>query len=318
MTIDLRWTMSGLTTVVLENRHLKMVVLPEVGARIDSMICKRSDRDLLFHHPRVEPRPAPFGAPYDMWWSGGIDEGAPTGHACQVDGIDVPSMGELWSLPWTVEQLDDNAVKLSRAAVISPLTVSRTMRLESHATFVSLEHELTNTGASPMPLLWGMHPTIPIGPSTTVRVPSRRLEPGQSGPGDEVQPIVDPRAWAGERQFADIPGGTWSLDYACGLEDGWVAVEDAVWNVGFAMIFPAEVLPSVWLWAVDGGWRDIRCIGVEPWTGHPARLDAAIVAGNVRVLAPGEVMRFASRLVAYEPGAGDLEGFDDHGIPIRR
>jgi hypothetical protein len=96
------------------------------------------------------------------------------------------------------------------------------------------------------------------------------------------------------------------------LEAGWLAVWDAEWKTGFGMTFPTEVFKSVWVWVVDGGWRGIRCVAVEPWTGFPNRLDAAIQAGRATELGPGEVMEVSSRLIGFEC-QGAIEGFDGDG-----
>jgi hypothetical protein len=301
--VDLRWEADGLRTVLIENRHLRLVVLPELGARVDAMICKRADRDLLFHHPRVEPRRAPFGAEFDNWWSGGIDEGAPTGHACRVAGEQLPALGELWSLPWSVEQLDEHTVSFSRAAVITGLRITRTMRLAADATEVLMTHELQNTGSDPLQLLWGLHPVLPIGPATSVHVPAQGLEVGESGPAGF--PASGSRAFGDQEpgclRFEPEPTGSWRFDYAHDLSEGWLAVEDLAWNVGFRISFPREILTSVWIWAVDGGWRGLRCVGVEPWSGYPARLDQALAAGRVATIPGDATLRFETRLASYDP-----------------
>jgi hypothetical protein len=82
------------------------------------------------------------------------------------------------------------------------------------------------------------------------------------------------------------------------------------------MTFPHELFPCVWVWLVDGGWRGIRCVNVEPWTGYPARLDAAIAAGRASTLAPGESLDASTRWLGFattEP----IDGFDHEGRPIR-
>jgi hypothetical protein len=52
--ISFDWAYRGFGTCILENEFLKVTIVPEVGAKVHEMIFKPSDRDLLFHHPRVE------------------------------------------------------------------------------------------------------------------------------------------------------------------------------------------------------------------------------------------------------------------------
>jgi hypothetical protein len=82
------------------------------------------------------------------------------------------------------------------------------------------------------------------------------------------------------------------------------------------MTFPMDVFACVWVWLVDGGWRGIRCVNVEPWTGYPARLDEAIEAGRATELAPGETLEAATRWIAFET-RGPVRGFDEAGSPVR-
>lgn len=96
-TVSLDWRYRGLAAVVLENEKLRVVALPELGAEINQLIDKRLDRNRLFHHPRVELRPPVFGSNADNWWTGGIDDGVPTGHPCTVGGELLPFLGKVWS-----------------------------------------------------------------------------------------------------------------------------------------------------------------------------------------------------------------------------
>ncbi len=58
------------SAVVLENDHLKAVVLPELGGRLWSLFDKKNDRDILYTNSAF--RPANL-AIRDAWFSGGIE-----------------------------------------------------------------------------------------------------------------------------------------------------------------------------------------------------------------------------------------------------
>jgi len=98
--VDLRSRAAGrFATCTLENEFLRVTVVPDIGAKVHELFYKPLARDLLFHHPRVELRAPVFGANVDNWWTGGIDDALPTGHACVVEGEELPFLGEAWSLP---------------------------------------------------------------------------------------------------------------------------------------------------------------------------------------------------------------------------
>jgi hypothetical protein len=316
--ISFDWAYRGLATCILENDLLRVTVVPEVGAKVHEMVYKPSDRDVLFHHPRVELRAPVFGVNADDWWTGGIDDVLPTGHPCDVDGESLPFLGEVWSLPWTAERVDANTVRFAREGVITPFRIEREIELRPGEPFLRVRHNITNIGTLPFRFIWGIHPGLPIGPATHIQVPARRGVIEDSWPGDRLGPSGFEYPWP----HADLiaigaePAGTWDFHYLTELHAGWIAVWDGEWGCGFGMTFPHELFRCVWVWLVDGGWRGIRCVNVEPWTGYPARLDAAIAAGRASTLAPGESLEAATRWLAFattEP----IAGFDDEGRPIR-
>src|SRR5437016_1945131 len=111
--IDPHWHYHDLRAIVLENEHLRLVVLPETGAKIHALIDKKRDHDVLWHNPRLEPRRPVFGQNFDDWWSGGWDEVFPTCDVSTYQGETYPYLGELWSLPWAWEIAADGSEGVS-------------------------------------------------------------------------------------------------------------------------------------------------------------------------------------------------------------
>jgi hypothetical protein len=316
--VSFDWAYRGLRTCILENDLLRVTVVPDVGAKVHEMVFKPKDRDLLFHHPRVELRQPVFGQNADDWWSGGIDDVVPTGHPCIVDGEELPFLGEVWSMPWSSERVGAATVRFARQGVITPFAIEREMELRPGEPFVRVRHRIANVGTLPFRLIWGIHPSVPVSADTHVEVPATRGVIEESWPGDRLGSPGTEYAWP--RPEIATPGadsaGTWDFHYATGLEAGWLAVWDGAWGCGFGMTFPHELLSCVWVWFVDGGWRGIRCVNVEPWLGYPARLDRAIEAGRAVELGPGDELEADTRLIAFE-GRGSVRGFDEEGRPIR-
>lgn len=317
--ISFDWSYRGFQACTLENEILRVTVLPQVGAKIHQMIFKPADRDLLYHHPRVEVRQPVFGGNVDNWWTGGIDEALPTGAPCVVDGEELPYLGEGWSMPWTARQVSATAVTFSRGGVITPFHVERTMELEPGKPFVRMRHRVTNTGTMPFRFIWGIHPGLPLGPATRIEIPATLGVIQDSWPGDRLGPSGSTYPWP-QRELiepASAPSGTWDLHYATGLTAGWLAAWDAQWGSGFGMTFPHETFRCVWVWLVNGGWRGIRCVAVEPWTGYPSALDEAIAAGHARELAVGDSLTAVTRLIGFATTTA-VHGFDEDGRPITR
>ena len=95
--LDVRWHLGPLRALILENRRLRAVVLPEYGGRIWSIRYKPLDRELLWKSPRIPAHRPAFGAVYDDVWSGGWDEVFPNDAPGVIHGERYPDHGEVWA-----------------------------------------------------------------------------------------------------------------------------------------------------------------------------------------------------------------------------
>lgn len=312
-TADEAWGYRGFRAIVLENERLRVTVLPEHGAKVWEFSSKRAGRDLLFHHPRFEVRQPVFGANVDDWWTGGIDEAAPTGHPCVVDGEQLPVLGEFWSQAWQYE-LEDRGpgtarVHLWAEGIITPLRLDRWLELRPGEPVLRGRHRISNVGYLPTDFIWGIHPGFAVRPGARIQAPaavgvfwdghpSLGASPGLAYRWPEF-PLGDGRVI--DNSVARPPDPpTWDFHFLSDLTEGWLAVTDPVLRSGMALAFDPEVFTTIWLWGVYGGWRGIYAVAFEAWTSWPARLDEAIEAGRHRSLSPGESIETEVSYIAYE------------------
>jgi len=306
------WTYRGFDAIVLANDRLRMTVLPGHGAKIVELVGYAAGRDLLYHHPRFDVRTPTFAANVDDWWTGGIDEVAPTGHPSQVAGESLPFLGEFWSQPWQARIVDEGPararVHLSAGGIITPIRLDRWMEVRPGEPFVRSRHRMTNVGFESVDFMWGIHPGIAVRPGMRIEVPGGAAvyadghESMDACPGVRFDWPDLPLRGGGtldlsQTRSAEPP--TWALSYI-ELRDGWVAVIDPEARTGFGMAFDPAVFPVAWLWSVYGGWRGAYVVALEAWTSWPARLDEAIVAGRHRTLEPGESLETEFMLIAID------------------
>lgn len=319
------WTYRGFPAVVLENDRIRVTVLPTHGAKVVELISKAADRDLLFHHPRFDVRPPVFGANVDDWWTGGIDEVAPTGHPAVVGGEQLPFLGEFWSQAWTARIIEEGpaavSVGLGCAGIITPLRIDRRMELRAGESFVRSNHRLTNVGYAPVPFMWGIHPGFAVRPGARIQVPGTTgtfheghpdlgLEAGTTFPWPHL-PAVTGSIDLSVARPPDPP--SWELAFVDGLTAGWLAVTDPQSRSGLALSFDPAVFPVAWLWGVYGGWRGLYTVALEAWTAHPPRLDEVITAGRARSLEPGESLETEVRFIAFD-GIGSVTDVGPDGV----
>lgn len=299
--------------VVLENDLLRVVVLPDVGGMIYRFIHKPSGHDLLYHHPRLDPRRAYYRAPVDDWWTGGMIEGLPTCFPCTVEDQSIPDFGEVWSEPWSVIDASQSSATLSCTTRIWPLRITRQMSLRDGEACLRLRYAIENLGATKVPFLWGVHPTVPVGPHTMMQLPARL----EHLTGDGGTPIFtrDSEFAAGPTPYTQIAAPWQRFSYLTDLPDhAWYAVWDEAWPAGFGMSFSGSDFPSVGLWLLNG-WRGLQAITLEPWIGWPGSLAEAISLDRAPILTPNGRFETTLSMVAFTP-PGPIGGFDPQGRPL--
>jgi len=305
---DPDWHHHGLRCLRIENEHVAIDVLPELGAKIHRFVDKARDHDVLWHSPRVAPHVAPIQANFDDHWSGGWDEAFPGGAASRNRyGDELPYMGELWTQPaqWRLEACGSDRVTVA-FTITTPITPARwerrlTVRTGSPA--VQLSYRIENVGFRSFDFNWGLHPVQAISPAHRFDVPARRGEVDEHGGGvlGRKGEFYDwPRLREHDvRHALDPEVDDFALHYLTELESGWVACTDTSAARGFGLVFDHLLFTVVWMWLVYGGWRGYYHAIMEPWTGYPSPLAAAVEAGRARTLPPAGVLETELVAVVY-------------------
>jgi hypothetical protein len=292
--------LGSLTTLDLENRWLKVRVLPEVGAKIYDLVWKPTGRNFLWHNPRIAPQTYPIEAEFDNYWCGGWDDAFPTCDECVFREQRYPSLGELRSVRWNVDSVSrrgkDAEAQLSAFGPISPVKAVKTVTVEGISPVVRVQYRISNLGPMSVDFIWGTHPALNINEHTILRVPARQgivAQCNQPGWGERGQrydwPILEGEAGRAEmNKVRGIEANLCFGHYAVDLEEGVYAVEDSSSGEGFLLRFPLQQCPSLWLWLNYGGWRGLHHVILEPWTSVPVNLAQAYELKTSRSLKPGE------------------------------
>jgi len=303
----------GMRTVILENQTLKISVIPEYGSKIFEFVYKPSDRDFLYHNPRMEMRTPVYGQYADNWWNGGIDEALPSCYGGEYKGDILPDFGELWSLPWSWEVQNDTAEEVTlhlwRSTIIAPLRIDKwlTLRKDSSALFV--KHRITNLSHRKERFLWGIHPSFDVTPDFRIDTPAEKVVIVYSRPDDRLGKPGSSYRWPyvqnrnGEKEdmrvVKDLASNTNDFQYATDLKQGWFSLTDTSEKEGFGMAFSTDVFRSLYMWFVYGGYRSLHFSVVEPWTGYPPSLSDAEKNGVYTELESKESLESASTMFVY-------------------
>jgi galactose mutarotase-like enzyme len=307
-------TWRGLEALELDNGLLRVTVVPSMGGHVAELVDLAADRDLLWHNPRATPRPAPYGAYFDDWWSGGWDEIFPSGDSGRLNDEPLPYMGELWCMPWSASAFvaDDGSavVDASGFGTVSASRFTRRLSLRPGEAVLTAGYRIENLDIRFLPFTWGIHPAFAVTPGHRIDIQAREMlvgvssapELGVAGETYRWPSLPEATAAGGIRDVslvrgreAGVFGGHWAT-----LDAGWLALTDTATRRGIAIAFDREVFPFAWLWQVYGGWRGHHHLALEPWTTRPMDLDGAIAAGTARSLEPGEVLETEVAFVLYD------------------
>lgn len=303
VTVDEDWSYRGIRSVLLENEFVRVLVFPELGAKIYDLIYKPFQKNVLWHNPRIKPTKVPLGAAFDDVWCGGWDEIFPNDAPCNVNGERYPDMGEAWSIAWGYsiirpeERPETATLVTSVTTPITPCRLVRSLTIRAGEPTMHLRYLLENVGQDAVNFLWKIHPAFDINESCSIGVLAK------TG-------IVDPRYAhlysESSRRYrwpvAQSKGGgridlsrvspptahTCSLHYVTDLEDGAVKLMNPMDNVDVKISFPKQILNNIWLFLAYGGYRSLYTAVIEPSTSYPYDLAQAISEGRTSHLNPGQ------------------------------
>jgi hypothetical protein len=315
--LDTHWQYRGLQVVRLENDLLCIDVLPELGAKIYSFVHKPSGRNLLWHNPTLPPARQHYGAAFDDNWSGGWDELLPNDLPRAAPGGDLlPDHGEFWSqaAEWEVVAATEQRVEVrfSSYGRVLATRFEKTICLEAGAPHARLSYSYHNQEPAPIDFLWNIHPPLAISADSWLDVPARQgitdawREEQFPGGGRFEWPYARDRQGrlVDLRQVLAADAGIADMHYLVDVEQGWYAVTERRARVGFALIFPTQVFPHVWLFRTFGGWRGLHTLILEASTGYPYDLEVARQNGTCAHLEAGETLRAEVLAIAYSGLAG--------------
>jgi hypothetical protein len=312
-----RWR--GRAAVVLENDSLRTVAVPSLGARVVSLLDRRSNREWLVQGDPPDTTAAVvawaaevavFGGEQAFGWDECLPTVAPCADPLDAAALPLRDHGDLWGRPADVEPTDDGFVATWTSSRW-PYVLRRTLRLDGPAVVASYELEVVGMGA--LPFLWSMHALLALEPGARLLVEGAESAVMTHGIGLGLAAAAEPIAWP-EAVAAD--GRRVRLDEVRGIEVGQAAklyldaaklstvIARGVDGAELGFTWDRHTAPALGLWLDYGGWPPAERrhqVALEPTTSPDDDLAGAIAAGRARVVEPGRPLAWNVRL---ELGAG--------------
>lgn len=301
-----------LRSVVLENGLIRIVVLPDLGAKIASLVRLATGREFLLQP--AAPRQSIFAkATQFEQYAYGFDDCFPTVSECEYPdgafrGAILPDHGELWSTPWKYQVKDNHLCLATDVRCLLCIFRKRvTLDFES----VLLEYEVESITDRPFCYLWSAHPLLQIergckiilSPevgrlhvgyatenrlATSTRFCGWRIACGPFDTGVDLSVIRTKTEHAAAKLFTPQ------------LSDGVCAVHYPSTDESISYHFGSEQIPYVGIWICEGGWpvpgSEHFTAALEPCTGPYDSLSEAINHNRALQLMPLETKRWTLRV----------------------
>ncbi len=282
--------------ITIENPHIRVMVDPTHGGRIDSIRTPDDAKDWIYASSDAGAQASPTGTDYDDLWAGGFEELFPSDAPGMFEGRALPDHGELWNSQLEVRDQDDLSVDMVLHCRSVPARFEKRISIEPDSARVSIAYGISNLGDQPLHYLFKLHAAmrvaggdellLPGGNVTRVSAEFSRLMgapdgaewPIVAGVGDEPTDLsIVPERSADGQEFV----------YVSGLPAGWCGLRRPSEGRQFVMRYSLDDFPHCWLFMALGGWRDHYTVVLEPCTNIPKDLAAAKRAGTCAVLSPG-------------------------------
>jgi hypothetical protein len=304
-----RW--ADLDLLAVENERVRLVIWPGHGADLLEFRHKATDLDVLWKNPYCwPPRRRALDQPhgtrsefYDLF-HGGWFVSIPNGFfPADYFGARLGCHGELQSVPWAVEILEESAkrirVRLTGQSVRTPWMLTRELELAADAPVVRWHERLENRSAMRLPVAWLHHPAFG-GPlidgaelitnaRTLLTPPADRPELAQLRPSYRgAWPHAPEQAGGRMRDCSHVPAAGTDVEHVVHLTDfspGSGCIWNAGRNLGFSLRWDESVFPYAWSWAAGKGsdtyplWGACHTLTLQPST-SPLRPFAELVAAN--------------------------------------
>jgi galactose mutarotase-like enzyme len=275
--------------VVLENQKLRLVLMPEFGARILSIIYKPTETEFVWHNPRVPVMRPTYKPEFEDM--SGLFDCVPTCEGCTFKTWKLPFYGEVASEPWRLlgvgRKSGSITVRLQRKCAVYPLMIHKAVRIAKNEPSVELKYRLVNLSNQRLEYHYSGHNTLLINPNYRIVLPPEvtSLKLGMAvnnrlgNAGEQVSwPITtDSTGKSVDLSKVGQPNeGTGENLYSNALRESWCAALNESRREAIGFSFDARILPYLLIWINWGGYLGYYHMALEPSTGRPDNLAVAV------------------------------------------
>ena len=291
MTVTVRQsTYKDQKAMTIESTLVTAQFLPQIGAKLCSLIYKPRDLELLVQRPGKQYLVQPYDGIYVDGECSGLDDMFPTIDAFYYQqypwqGIKAPDHGEVWSIPWDCSA-GESQLHFAVQGVRFPYRLEKWISFAGEAT-LHAQYRLTNLSAFDFDFLWAAHPMFNLEEGAELQLPEAvqqvvlvsvlgraagaygevldwPIAKGSDGQTVDLRRIQPKAAQAYRKYYVKGP-----------MPEGWCTITYPKSGVSLRLGFPVAIVPYLGILPNEGGWQDLYNIFLEPATASFDRPDIA-------------------------------------------
>ncbi|CDF58801.1 hypothetical protein [Thermobrachium celere] len=288
----------GLDGIKVENEYISLIILPKLGAKIASLIYKPQNFEVLAQPTLNRYTLAEYGDKFEKYDTSGIDEMYPTIDECvyPYDGYDrkMPDHGELWSIPWKVEVINDEIV-CSVSGVNFKYEFERRIKLDKN--IIRLNYKVKNTGTCQLYGLWAFHGLVACDDESKILLDAEKVMNVHKSSvyGDVGNIHLFPETYdvIGKKVRVDRIGPR-TLEktekfYVYGeIKKGEAGLTLNKNKLLYKLLFPKDKIPYLGVWINEGGFKGEYNCALEPSNAFYDSVEIAKEYGKIKPLGVNE------------------------------
>lgn len=283
--IVLKSKINNIDVITGENNLIRIVIAPSGGGKIVSIYNKVLQKEFLWNNKNLLFDICQQGTDYDTNFWGGIDELIPNDIPENIDEIDYPDHGELWTTPLEYD-LSNEKISVFGKLKLSELYYKKTISLKAGSPEIMLEYTIRNESNAIRHFMWKLHAALLIEEGNIIISSARKAKSVYP----ELSKYKDfhefPWPVKGDRDVSIVPPNNNTLDFFY-LYDIPLPEMQLISGRGkhqFSYTYDEKIFPFQWYFASYGQFYNHYTAILEPSSSMPFSVNEALVKGQCTVL----------------------------------
>ena len=275
----------NMNSIVLESEKIKLSILEDIGFKMASIIYKPKRKELLFQPTLGKYKIPSYGDDFEKYDTSGMDEMLPTIDRCtypigKFKGDELPDHGDLWSVPWDVNIIDNKVIGSVNLRSL-PLQFGKTISFENPNT-IRMDYKVKNLSSENIYYLWALH-GLNVFNDHTQFIFSDEMKDVLNVANQDDLSLMDLKYLKnyGDKSFH-------KYYFTNEIKNGVVGLDYTDEKIKYIISYDPIINPYLGVWITKGGFKEEYNCALEPSNGFYDNLNNAYYKDKLPQLAAFE------------------------------